>query len=88
MRKKIREAYKNYVRVELLRTRSKEGLSQEKMAAILEMSYEAYNAIETGKSCCGPETLSLYLVQFRSDDKEVFMDGLYKALAKVKEKSA
>ena len=88
MRKEIREAYKNYVRVELLRTRSKEGLSQEKMAAILEMSYKAYNSLETGKSCCSPETLSLYILRFRSNDKEVFMDGLYKAIAKAIEKSA
>lgn len=88
MRREIHEAYKNYVRVEFLRTRDKEELLQGKMAAILEMSYEAYNAIETGKSCCSSDTLWLYIVQFRSDDKEVFMDGLYKALAKVKEKSA
>lgn len=81
MRKYIREAYKNYVRCELLKTRAAKGISQERMAAILDMSGRAYTALESGKSCWSHITFALYLTRCCLD-KDAFIAGLSDVLDK------
>ncbi len=87
MRKHIREAYKNYVRVELLKTRNLLKLSQEQMASILKMSGRAYTALESGQSCCSQVTLVLYLTHC-CPDVNAFITGLLEAISQAEKEIA
>ena len=62
MREQLHAILRDFFRGELLKTHhNTEGMTQELMASILEMSTRAYADLESGKSCCSAETLVLYL---------------------------
>lgn len=76
MRKQCEAVLKECFRANLIQTREKTGLTQESMAHQLLMSVRNYCALESGDSCCGAVTLSIYLV-FVCEDSGKFLKELY-----------
>lgn len=54
--------------------RKTHGLSQEKMAEILNISTRAYSNIERGKFCCSLETFINYLIVLNGDMNKLIDD--------------
>lgn len=80
MRDLLHTVLRDYFRSELLKTHhNTEGMTQERMASILEMSTRAYADLESGKSCCSAETLVLYLRRL-CPDAQAFFSGLYEKI--------
>ena len=80
MREQLHAILRDYFRGELLKTHhNTEGMTQELMASILEMSTRAYADLESGKSCCSAETLVLYLHRL-CPDAGAFFAGLFARL--------
>ncbi|MCC8356512.1 MAG: hypothetical protein LJU34_01445 [Oscillospiraceae bacterium] len=75
MKIQIHEAVKDYIRGELLITRSLLNICQEEMAHRLLMSTRAYVSLEGGKSCCSLITMLLFLSRC-CVDQQAFLEGL------------
>ncbi len=75
MRKQIQNVIKQYIREEMLKTRSELKITQEEMAQRLKISTRAYTDIEGGKYCCSLFTLLTYLFELCTDPRK-FLNGL------------
>lgn len=82
MKSQIHAAVKDYIRGELLTTRSFLNICQEEMAHRLLMSTRAYVSLEGGKSCCSLITMLLFLSRC-CIDQQAFLDGLFAILDSV-----
>ena len=74
MRDKMELILKKAFRTQALKLRYKKGLTQAKMAELLEMSDRAYSDIESGHYACGTLTAILLLLQM--EDREEFLKEL------------
>ncbi len=61
MRNKKEKILKEDLRILAIRTRERLGITQKKMAELLDMSESSYSDIETGESMCGTLTTVLLL---------------------------
>lgn len=52
MREELQSALKSRFRSALIRVRNTKRITQEEMAALLEISPRAYADLESGRSCC------------------------------------
>ncbi|MDE6154910.1 MAG: helix-turn-helix domain-containing protein [Eubacterium sp.] len=68
------EKLRYYTRNLIVDYRKTHGLSQEKMAEILNISTRAYSNIERGKFCCSLETFINYLIVLNVDLNKLIED--------------
>ena len=84
MRTKGYEIIKQYMREEMLKTRTELKITQVEMAQRLRISSREYTNIESGISCCSTLTFMIYMQEFNHDTQR-FLDGLKAALEAEKE---
>lgn len=75
MRKQIQDVIKQYIREELLKTRSELRITQEEMAKRLQISTRAYTEIEGGKYGCSTITIFHYMFEVCPDSQK-FLEGM------------
>ena len=68
MREELQSALKSRFRSALIRVRNTKRITQEEMAALLEISPRAYADLESGRSCCSAATLLMFLRLFCPGD--------------------
>lgn len=87
----MRELYKSALKEcfynHLIRARVSLGLTQEKMAEILEMADRSYIQLDHGKTSCSATTLALFLV-YVCKDVTGFVEDLRDAFENEKNKAA
>lgn len=74
MRNQMEAIVKHAFREQALKLRYRKGLTQAKMAELLEMSDRSYADIEAGRFTCGTLTAILLLLQM--EDREEFLQEL------------
>jgi len=83
MRDIMESILKGELRVLALQTRDNLGITQSRMAELLEMSETSYSDIETGVYMCG--TLTAILLLMQQDNPCEFLDQLKKRFEKLNE---
>lgn len=79
MREELQSALKSRFRCALIRVRNTKHITQEEMAALLEISPRAYADLESGRSCCSAATLLMFLRLFCPGDHP-FLAELFAAV--------
>ncbi len=79
MKKEVQEVIKQYMRSEMLKTRTELKITQVEMARRLRISSREYTNIESGISCCNTITFLVYMQEFCRDTQK-FLDGLKEVL--------
>ena len=79
MREELQSALKSRFRSALIRVRNTKRITQEEMAALLEISPRAYADLESGRSCCSAATLLMFLRLFCPGD-HTFLAELFAAV--------
>lgn len=87
MRKRIQDVIKQYIREELLKTRSELRITQEEMAKRLQISTRAYTEIEGGKYGCSTITIFHYMYEV-CPDLQKFLNGMREVLDQKKSDAA
>ena len=70
---------RSFMSADFLTTRKAMGLTQARMAELLEIDLRSYADLEHGKSLCCTRVLLLYLLRCRKD-RDGFLDGIESAL--------
>lgn len=79
MREELQSVLKSRFRSALIRVRNTKRITQEEMAALLEISPRAYADLESGRSCCSAATLLMFLRLFCPSDHP-FLAELFAAV--------
>lgn len=79
MREELQSVLKSRFRSALIRVRNTKRITQEEMAALLEISPRAYADLESGRSCCSAATLLMFLHLFCPGDQP-FLAELFAAV--------